>query len=121
MSQAILNAANDYTGIDPDVAVVFTAGSNGSFVQRIRFKAAGSNVATVARIYINNGADKTVAANNALYSELSLPVTTAIATAAVSDIDYPLNLALPAGFRITVGLGTAVGGGWVPVVIGGNY
>lgn len=122
MNQAITAAANDYTGIDADVSLVFTANAtNGGFIQRLRFKAAGSNVATVARIYINNGSAPTSAVNNTLYGEVSLPVTTAIATAAVSDIDYPMNFALNPGFRIYVGLGTAVAGGWIVTPIAGRY
>lgn len=122
MNQLVLNAANDYTGIDADVSLIFTAdATNGSYVQRIRFKAGGTNIATVARIYINNGSDHTVATNNTFYGEVSLPAVTAIATAATSEIDYPLDFALPAGFRLYFGLATAVATGWVATVIGGNY
>lgn len=74
MSQMVLNAANDYTGIDADVTLAFTADStNGSYVQRLRFKAGGTNTASVARIYINNGSTNGTAANNAFYGEVSLP------------------------------------------------
>jgi len=122
MSQMVLGAANDYTGIDADVTLIFTADpTNGSWVERIRFKAGGSNVASVARIYLNNGATNATATNNAFYGELSLPATTAIATAATIDVDYPLGFALPAGFRIYFGLGTAVAAGWCATVIGGDY
>lgn len=121
MNQLILNAANDYTGIDADVALVFTAGANGSYIQRLRFKAGGTNVASVARIYINNGSAPTTATNNVFYGELSLPATTAIATAATVDLDYPMNFAIPASFRIYVGLATAVAAGWVVTPIAGNY
>jgi len=52
----LLLAPNDYTGQAAGNAVVYTADqTNGGFVQRLRFKALGSNVASVARIYINNG------------------------------------------------------------------
>lgn len=121
MNQMVTAAANDYTGIDADVSLIHTAGANGSFVQRIRFKPGGTNVASVARIYINNGLTPGTAANNQFYGEISLPATTAIATAACVEIDYPLNFALPAGFRLYFGLGTAVSGGWCATVIGGNY
>jgi hypothetical protein len=122
MNQLVLAAANDYTGIDADVSLIFTAdATNGSYVQRIRFKAGGTNVATVARIYINNGAAPTTATNNVFYGEVSLPATTAIATAATVEIDYPLDFALPPGFRLYFGLATAVAAGWVACVIGGNY
>lgn len=122
MNQLVTAAANDYTGIDADVSLIFTAdATNGSFVQRIRFKAGGTNVASVARIYINNGSAPTTATNNTFYGEVSLPATTAIATAATVEIDYPMGFALPPGFRLYFGLGTAVAAGWVATVIAGDY
>lgn len=118
----ITAAANTYTGANANDTLVFTSdATNGGYVQRLRFKAAGTNVATVARIYINNGLANTTAANNTFYGEVSLPATTAIATSATVDIDYPMNVALPPGFRIYVGLGTAVAAGWVVTTIAGAY
>jgi hypothetical protein len=50
-------AAADYTGTSTNNVVVFTADEvNGGYVQRLRFKAMGTNsTATVARVYVNNG------------------------------------------------------------------
>ena len=122
MNQLVTAAANDYTGISANNSLIFTAdATNGSFVQRIRFKAGGTNVASVARIYLNNGSVATTAANNVFYGEISLPATTAIATAATVEIDYVMLFALPAAFRIYFGLGTAVAAGWVATVVAGNY
>ena len=61
--------------------------------------------------------------NNMFYGEISLPATTpATATAATTEIDYPMNIALPPGWRILVGLGTAPNAaGWTVTVIGGKY
>ena len=228
-SAVLTTAAADYTGQGANNIVVFGADStNGSFVQRLRFKALGTNIATVARIYLNNGylrpattlsavsgtptgtpsasggtllsgnyfakiyavdqwggvtAASTETAsvsvtgptgsitwnwtavtgaasyiitvgpatgqqfvsfisttnsytqtspgttafesdfinNNYFYGEISLPATTATATAATVDIDYPLNIALPPGYNIVVGLGTTVVAGWVVTTIGGKY
>ncbi len=122
MNALVTAAANDYTGISANNSLIFTAdATNGSFVQRIRLKAGGTNVATVARFYLNNGSTPTTATNNVFYGEISLPATTATATQATTEVDYPLNFAIPAGFRIYFGLGTAVSAGWVATVIGGNY
>lgn len=235
----LTTAAADYTGTSYYNREVFAADSvNGGYIQRLRFKARGTNVATVARIYINKSFDAlipgggvntnfaaaptaptgtpsaaggtmltgayfgtviavgpqgsqtpvgafstvvnvtgptgsiawtwtavagaesyriyvgppgaptgfatryfTSATNSytqtampetgtnydpysgttALYGELSLPATTAIATAATVDIDYPMNIALPAGYEIYVGLGTTVAAGWQVTAIGGSY
>ena len=61
------------------------------------------------------------ATNNLFYGEVSLPATTAIATAATVDIDYPMNFALDPAFRIYFGIATAVAAGWVATVIAGRY
>lgn len=225
-SAVLTTAAADYTGQGANNIIVFGADpTNGSFIQRLRFKALGTNIATVARIYLNNGylrpattlsavsgtptgtpsasggtllsgnyfakiyavdqwggvtAASTETAsvsvtgptgsitwnwtavtgaatyiitvgpatgqqfasftsttnsytqtspgttafefdftnNNYFYGEISLPATTAIATAATVDIDYPMNFALPPVYNIVVGLGTTVAAGWVVTAIG---
>lgn len=123
MSQAITAAANDFTGAGANNVLAFTAdATNGGFIQRLRLKAAGTNVASVLRIFLNNGSSNTTATNNTFYGEIALPATTGNSSGATgSDIDYMLNLALPPGFRIYVGLGTAVSSGWFVTPVGGKY
>lgn len=113
------NTAMDGTGT---VLTVFTADStNGGFVQRLIARAVGTNAVTVLRIFINNGSTNATVANNILIAELSLAATTAIATAATQDFQLPLNLALPAGYKINVTLGTTVSAGYCISVVGGKY
>lgn len=122
MNAAITTATGDYTGISANHKLVFTAdATNGGFIQRLRFKAIGTNTASVARIYINNGTTVGTATNNSFYGELSLPGTTAINTAATVDLDYPMNFAINAGFTIYVGVATTVAAGWVVTAVGGKY
>lgn len=122
MTTAITTATGDYTGASANHILVFTANTtNGGFIQRLRFKALGTNTASVARIYINNGSANTSAANNSFYGEVALPATTAINTTSTIDLDYPMDFALPAGFRVYVGVATTVAAGWVCVPIGGKY
>ena len=122
MSALLLLAANDFTGIGANNRLVWTAdATNGGFIQRIRAKPGGVNVASVARFFINNGSANTTATNNSFYGELGLPATTLTANAPQIDLDYQLNIALPPGFRIYVGLGTAVAAGWVFMPIAGKY
>ena len=66
-----------------------------------------------------NPADYVV--NNMFYGEVSLPATAVSQTAATVEIDYPMNLALPPGYRVLVGLGNAVATGWYVMGIGGKY
>lgn len=227
----VITQAQDYTGTGTNNVVVFTADEvNGGYIQRLRFKAIGTNIATVARVYINNGLGRlqtfiptpgtpsattsttggtlrhhtyyakvvaqdqygsftspsvesslaqiagTVSGsitwtwtastgstnyrlyvgplsggqityfstttntfvqttatgtrdnlasggvnNNFFIGEISLPATTGVNNASTADIDYPLNVALPPGYRILVGLGTTVASGWQVTGIGGSY
>ena len=226
--------ATDYAGTNTTATnIIFIADStNGGYVQRLRFKAAGSNNATVARVFINDGSNNQVTTitsstwttppgtpsssggslltqsyyakvqsvdqygslspistetaavsvtgptglitwnwtaatgaasynlfvggnpggeyarfttttnfytqtqaivsgqvvqpqesinNNMFYGEVSLPQTVLSTTAATVDVDYPMNLALPPGYRIMVSLGNPVAGGWYCTAIGGKY
>lgn len=122
MGALVTAAAADYTGAGANNVLVWTAdASNGGFIQRVRLKAGGTNIATVMRFYFNNGSANTSATNNVFCGEISLPATTASATAATIDIDYPFNIAVPAGFRLYAGLGTAVAAGWVMMPVAGKY
>jgi|CXWL01.1.fsa_nt_gi hypothetical protein len=113
------NTAKDGTGT---VDTIFTAdATNGSFVQKIKFRPAGANVQTVARIFINNGSTNATAANNILYDEVTLPATTLSETGAINGPELYLNIVLPAGYKINVTLGTAVAAGYYASIVGGDY
>lgn len=125
LGSAITAVVTDYVGTGANNVVLnYTAdATNGGFVQRIRFKAAGTNAVSVARIYFNNGSTNATATNNTFYGEISLPATTGSTTAATVDVDYPINVALPPGYKIVVGISaaTTLASGWVPTVIAGQY
>lgn len=113
------NTAKDGTGT---TLTVFTAdATNGGFVQKLIARPAGSNVATVLRVFVNNGSTSATLANNSLVAEISLPITTLTETAAQPAFELPLNFALPAGYKILVALGTTVSAGYCISVIGGKY
>ena len=102
--------------------LVFTAdATNGGYIQKIRFRSLGTNVATVVRVWINNGSTTGSAINNTLYDEMSLASTTASQTSALSIYEIPLNIALPPSYRIYVTIGTAVASGYDAIVVGGKY
>lgn len=113
------NVALDGTGT---VMTVFTADTiNGGFVQRMRFRPAGTNVATVARVFINNGSTNATPSNNILWDELTLAATTASPNSALPTYELPLNFALPPGYKLNVTLGSSVAAGYYITVIGGKY
>lgn len=118
----LTTGSNTYDGTNANAQLAFTAdATNGGFIQKLRFKSIGTNVVTVARIFINNGATNGTAANNYFFGEITLPATSAIATASTMDVEYPLSLALPAGYRVYVLLATTVAAGWIVGGIGGKY
>ena len=112
------NTAKDGTGT---VLLVYTAGTNGSYVQRVRFRPSGTSVQTVARLFINNGSTNATAANNILFDEITLSAITISETAAQPSFEIPMNFALPAGYKLNITIGTTVAAGWYVSAIGGDY
>ena len=101
---------------------IFTAdATDGSRLDFIKVRSLGTNAATVVRLWINNGAATTTAANNTLYLERNLSSTTVSQTAEQPDIILPLNISLPAGYRVYATFGTAVAAGFHLTAVGGNY
>ena len=113
------NTAKDGTGT---VLRVFTAdATNGSYVSNLVFRAAGTNVATVARVFINNGSSNATPANNILFNEITLAATTLSEVAATANYNLPMNIALPAGYKINITIGTNVAAGYYVSAVGGDY
>lgn len=119
-----LTAANTNKDGTGTTALLYTAGANGGLVKRVRANAAGTNVASVLRLFVNNGSTPATAGNNAYFASLSLPATTNTEVAAVTGgmqeipnlntVADPTGfpLALPAGYKLYACLGTAVAAGW---------
>lgn len=113
------NTAKDGTGT---VSTIFTAdATNGGRVEKIKIRALGTNVATVLRVFINNGSTNATAANNVLYYEATIAATTLSEVAALVDNEIPIGISLPAGYKLNVTLGTAVSAGLSVTAVGGKY
>jgi hypothetical protein len=111
------NTAKDGTGT---VATLYTAGANGSKVSSIQIAYTGTSVATVLRLFINNGGANSTPANNSLYQSISVPANTLSETAAAADINTPLSLTLPAGYKLLATIGTTVAAALAVTVNGGD-
>lgn len=101
----------------------FTAGANGSYVQKIRFRPVGSPAATVCRVFISSSST-TSSTVTWLYDEITLPAVTLSQTAASSVFELPLNFALNANYLLYVTFGTSTGSagtGYSVVTIAGDY
>jgi hypothetical protein len=122
------NAATDGTGT---VVLLFTAGANGSRIDQIKLRHLGTNVATVLRLFINNGSDPTVATNNSLAHEKTIALNTL--SQAAESLEYDITITknttetacpipyLPAGYKIYGAVGTVLAAGIQVTVHGGNY
>jgi hypothetical protein len=126
-SIGVMTAANNTLNITSGTSyLAFTAdATNGGFVSYIRIKAdpANSTVATVVRVWINNGSTTGTASNSSFFTEATFAATTASATAATAELNIPVNVALPAGYKIYLTLGTAPGGSGQlsATTVGGKY
>jgi len=94
---------------------------DGSRLDFIKVRALGTNVQTVVRVWINNGSATGTAANNVLYLDRTLSSTTVSQTSELPDIILPLNISIPAGYRIYATFGTAVAAGFHLTAVGGDY
>ena len=99
----------------------FTAGTNGSRVDFVRSRALGTNVATVCRVWVNNGSTTATAANNTLFYERTLAATTVSQVAELADIVIPINIVLPSGYILYFTFGTAIAAGVDLTTVGGDY
>lgn len=116
------------------MAVCFTAGANGSRLDKVTARytstngatASGTTASTVMRLWLNNGSDNTVATNNQLLGEIVMPAQTVTALATGTNPEYTLllGISIPAGYKVYAGLTVAVGGtacAVIPCAVGGDY
>jgi hypothetical protein len=117
------NTALDGTGT---VATCFTAdATNGGYVYNLVVKSnttTATSAAATLRIFINNGSTNTTATNNTLYREYTLTSVTGSATAATLNWEFPLNIMLPAGYKINCTIATvAASSGFALTCLGASY
>ncbi len=112
------NTAKDGTGT---VNTLYTAGAAGGFVSKVIAQPMGTNVATVLRLFLNNGSTNATAGNNTLIKDVTLAATTNSEVAAVGNTEVGIGFAIPAGYKILATLGTAVSAGVALTCIAGDY
>ena len=112
------NTALDGTGT---VVTLGTAGSNGSYISKVRLTHLGTNVATVLRLFINNGSTNATATNNILVYEVTMAANTLSQTAASTAVEIPLDLRLAASYKLNCTIGTAIASGIAVEVEVGDY
>ncbi len=116
---ATANTAKDGTGT---VVTVFTAdATEGGRVDKLVAVPKGTNVATVLRVFLNNGADPTVATNNVMIAQVTCPATTNSEVAALAAVEIPLDLPMPPGYKLNIAIGTTIAAGLAVSAQGGKY
>ena len=118
------------SAIGTDQFLAFSSGTNGSFIQRVRFQpvasaAAVSSVATTLRVFLSSVNSGTPTATNTnLLAEIAVPIiSTANSINATNYYEIPLNIAIPASRYILVAQHVAqtTNQSWQAIVFGGDY
>lgn len=112
------NTAKNGTGT---VATLYTAGADGSKLGSLQVAYTGTSVATVLRLFINNGLTNATAENNTLYKSYTIPPNTLSEVAAAADLTFDLGITLPAGYKILATIGTTVAAALAVSVNGGDF
>jgi len=121
-SAALITANTARDGASGTIATVFTAdATNGGRIEKVIARSVGTNAITTLRVWVNNGSTTATAANNSLIAEMTLPATTATESAALATYEVPLNLALPAGYKIICAVGQVAAAGYYLTGIGSKY
>lgn len=120
-TSAVLTANTTKDGSSGTTYDIVTAGVDGAYITKLIIRPRGTNIASVVRIFLNNGSATTTAANNALIAEVTMPSTTNSETAAINGVEVPLNIAIPASYKLFATTGTTVAGGYTITALGANY
>jgi hypothetical protein len=94
-----------------NAALFFTAGANGAKVPRVRVWHLGTNVATVMRIFYNNGGAIGTEGSNTLLAEETIASNTLSQVAKSVVVDIYLGLVMKPTHRLYYTIGTAVAAG----------
>ena len=121
-SATLVGANTNHDGTGANAATALAAREETEYVKEVRFQSLGTNAATAARIWLNNGGDRDIAKNNRLLAELTLAATTSTETAGLDAEIATIEEWIPAGYRLHATIGTAGTAGWHVLTVGGeNY
>lgn len=130
-AQQVGSGKSDGSGtVGTDIFKAFTAGANGSYVNRVLIKPAASTAGTTTtntsiRVYYSTvGSGSTTSGDTKLLAEINVPAQTAGSTTVpAGEYAQPINRAIPSGSFIHVGSGAAIAAGseFHVTVDGGDY
>lgn len=94
---------------------------NGARITKLVFQPIGTNVATAARAFLNNGQTAATAANNTYIDDVTLAASTLSEVATMASTDMTLDIVIPPFHKINITLGTAVAAGYSVYAVAGEY
>lgn len=100
--------------------VDLVAGTKGLWVDHLVIMPLGANVATVMRLFTNNGQVNSTALNNMLIDNITLPLAAASEVAAQQPTVFIVKKLFPSGIKFFITLGTTVVSGHSVVLFGGS-
>lgn len=113
--------AADTTKTGTTLSGVWIAGASGGRLISVICKPMGTNVQSLVRVFINNGATWATATNNAMVAEGNLPAITNSETNSQPNIVIPIDIVVPANYEFDVALATAVASGWHFTFVGEDF
>lgn len=114
-------AANTGTDGTGTIVTLFTAGANGSIVDSLTLLHLGTNIATVLRLFIKDGANYTLIFEETVSSNTVSQVAKSVSYEYLFDGTNRKRLVLEAGQSIVASVGTAIAAGIQCTLIGGDY
>jgi hypothetical protein len=109
------NTALDGTGSIGSTLILFaTIPSSGAVLNKIILTHLGTNIATVVRVFINNGSSVATASNNRLFKEYAIAANTISQTATsvqIVDDFYDKGYRLAGGSVLYITTGTTIASG----------
>ena len=109
------NTALDGSGT---ITTLFTAGSNGSYIEDVYLTHLGTNVATVVRFFVDITG---LGTSYKLLHEETMAANTLSQTADSVSNYWGANIVLPAGATVGITIGTAIAAGIMVSAVGGDF
>lgn len=104
--------------------IAYLCPTDGAIVEGVHLYPQGTNVATVAALYLNNGSAITTPANNRMIQEITCPASTASNNAAIPPVWIPVPRPLwdiPEGYRLVLAFRTATAAGFHAVTAASQF
>ena len=94
---------------------------NGCRVSKLVFQPIGTNTASAARAFLNNGQTAATPANNTYIDDVTLAASTLSEVGTMASTDMPIDVVVPPFHVINVTLGTTVAAGYHVYAVVGVY